>query len=72
MSEEKKQSIQLALSLLKSTLIEEKVLLGVLVDKEEPDKSKICFLDLDSYCFGKKDGFTVELEQFNKDVIESK
>lgn len=61
-----KQSIDLVLSLLKTTMKECNLVFGIMVDKTDFNKSQIAFLDRESLKYGKQDGVMVSLDELNK------
>lgn len=65
MNDETKNFIRLNLSILKGSLNEVGVIVGAIVDKKEPEKTKLVFLDKEKYMNGEKDGFTVDFEELN-------
>lgn len=60
-----KNFIQLNLEILKGSLKEAGVLMGAMVDKSDPEKTKLVFLDKEKYIQGQRDGFTVEFDTIN-------
>ena len=70
MTEETRDLLHIQLSVLKETMKQEGVILGVAVDKSDVNNSKIVFMDKDKYiATHKMDGFSVSLTDFNKDLI---
>ena len=70
MTDETKQMLNLQLSILKQTMKDNGVILGLAVDKKDVDKSEICFVDKDLYLRElKTSGISVSLTDFNKDLI---
>ena len=65
MKDETKSIIQVHLGLLQKILIEENVAMGLLVNKTDFSKSKLCFVDYGEYQKGHRDGFTIDLDEFN-------
>lgn len=65
MKEETKNFIKLNLEILKGSLNEAGVIVGAMVNKENPEKTKLVFLDKEKYLNGERDGFTVEFEDLN-------
>ena len=65
MNDETKNFIRLNLSILKGSLNEVGVIVGAMVDKKEPEKTKLVFLDKEKYINGEKDGFVVCFEELN-------
>lgn len=70
MKDETKSIIQVHLGMLQQTLKEENIAMGVLIDKKDASKSKLCFLDYEEYKKGIRDGFTVDLDEFNSQLYE--
>lgn len=70
MTDETKQLLEIQLSILKQTMKDNGVILGLAVDKKDVDKSKICFIDKEQYLSERKtSGISVSLTDFNKDLI---
>lgn len=70
MTDETKQLLQIQLSILKQTMKDNGVILGLAVDEKDVDKSKICFVDKDLYLSElRTSGISVSLTDFNKDLI---
>ena len=65
MKDETKTMIQLSLGMLKETLKSEGVLMGAQINKKDPEKTKLVFLDKAKYMSGEKDGFTVDFNEIN-------
>lgn len=72
MKDETKSAIQICLSMLKTTLQSEGVIVGAMIDKSDMEKTKLVFLDKQEYIKGKKDGFTVEFSSLNNNESEEK
>lgn len=68
MTEEKKQSFLLGLSLLKTAMKEEGLIFGIMVDPKKPEESKLAAIDKYSFIAGKRDGVIVSLDELNKDL----
>ena len=68
MKDETKQMIQLQLGLLKKILKDENVAMGIQINKEDNQKSKICFIDYAEYKQGTYSGITVDLDEFNSQL----
>lgn len=66
MTEEQKQSVDMALSLLKITLKEANLYVGIVVDKTDFNKSQIAFIDKTEYAKGNTSGLMVTLDELNK------
>lgn len=70
MTDETKQLIQLQLSVLKQTMEDNRVILALMIDKEDVDNSKFLFIDKEQYLSERKtSGFFVSLTDFNKGLI---
>jgi len=70
MREETKQTIHIQMDLLAKTLKESNTVIGIMVDKSDFDKSKLVFLDFDSFKAGNpKDGFSISLVEMNKELL---
>ena len=65
MKDETKNFVQLNLQILKDSLKEAGVIVGAMIDKKNPEKAKLVFLDKNKYIHGEKDGFTVEFDSLN-------
>ena len=69
MTEEKKQSFLVGLSLLKTVMQEEELVFGIVVDKKDPNKSQLAALSKHELQKGKMDGTTVSLDELNKGLL---
>ena len=70
MKECSKNTVRVALDILQSTLTETNTAVGILINKEDFNKSQLAFVDYDSFCNGNtKDGFTVSLDELNKGIL---
>lgn len=70
MTADTKQYIQLHLSILKETMRQEGVIFGIAVDKNEPNNSRLCFIDKEQYLTrSKHDGIMVSLQDLNNGLI---
>ena len=70
MTEETRDLLHIQLSVLKETMKQSGVILGLAVDKSDVNNSKIVFMDKDKYITTHKmDGFSVSLTDFNKELI---
>ena len=70
MTGETRDLLRIQLEVLKTTMAQAGVILGVAVDKSDVNNSKIVFMDKDKYiATHKMDGFSVSLTDFNKDLI---
>ena len=71
MKEETKQIIHIQMDLLAKVLKETNTAIGVMIDKSDFDKSRIIFIDFDSFKAGNsKDGFSISLVEMNKGIFE--
>lgn len=68
MTEDKKDTINLHLQLLKSAMKEEGMIFGILVDKKDPSLSKLAFVDKAALENGKTDGILVGLDELNNEL----
>ena len=70
MTDETRDLLKIQLSVLKETMKQAGVILGLAIDKSDMENSKIVFMDKDKYIETQKmDGFSVSLTDFNKDLI---
>lgn len=70
MTADTKQYIQLHLSLLKEAMKKEGLIFGIAVDKNEPNNSRLCFIDKKQYLtMAKHDGIIVSLQDLNNGLI---
>ena len=70
MTDETRGLLHIQLSVLKETMKQAGVILGLAVDKSDVNNSKIVFMDKDKYIAARKmDGFSVSLTDFNNDLI---
>ena len=70
MTDETRDLLHIQLEVLKTTMAQERVILGLAVDKSDVNNSKIVFMDKDKYIATRKmDGFSVSLTDFNNDLI---
>ena len=70
MTDETRDLLKIQLSVLKETMKQAGVILGLAVDKSDVNNSKIVFMDKDKYIeIHKMDGFSVSLTDFNKELI---
>lgn len=69
MTTETKQLIQMQVSVLKQTMKKEGLVFGVMVNKEDADKSAICFLDKNALRNGDKVGLVIGLEELNRGLV---
>lgn len=68
MKECQKQGVELVLNLLKTTLKECNLYMGLMIDKKNFNDSKIVFLDKDEFAKGKNVGLAITLDEINKDM----
>lgn len=70
MTDEIRELLHIQLELLKTSMAQAGVILGLAVDKSDVNNSKIVFMDKDKYIEKHKmDGFSVSLTDFNKELI---
>ena len=70
MTDETRDLLHIQLEVLKTTMKQTGVILGLAVDKSDVNNSKIVFMDNDKYITTHKmDGFSVSLTDFNKELI---
>ena len=70
MTDEARDLLHIQLEVLKTTMAQAGVILGLAVDKSDVNNSKIVFMDKDKYiATHKMDGFSVSLTDFNKELI---
>ena len=70
MTDETRELLHIQLEILKTTMKQTGVILGIEVDKSDVNNSKIVFMDKDKYITTHKmDGFSVSLTDFNKELI---
>ena len=70
MTDETRDLLHIQLKVLKTTMKQAGVILGLAVDKSDVNNSIIVFMDKDKYIkTHKMDGFSVSLADFNKDLI---
>lgn len=71
MTDETRELLHFQLEVVKTTMKQAGVILGIAVDKSDVNNSKIVFMDKDKYIATRKmDGFSVSLTDFNKELIE--
>ena len=66
MKQDVKEEVEVVLSLLKATMSRNNLVFGIMVDKTDPNKSQIAFLDKDSLMQCRQDGIMVSLDEMNK------
>ena len=70
MTGETRDLLHIQLEVLKTTMKQAGVILGLAVDKSDVNNSKIVFMDKDKYIETHiTDGFSVSLTDFNKDLL---
>ena len=70
MTGETRDLLHIQLEVLKTTMSQAGVILGIAVDESDVNNSKIVFMDKDKYiATHKMDGFSVSLTDFNKNLI---
>ena len=70
MTDETRDLLHIQLNVLKETMKQAGVILGLAVDKSDVNNSKIVFMDKGKYiATNKMDGFSVSLTDFNKDLL---
>ena len=70
MTDETKQLLKIQLSMLKQTMKDNDVMLSLAIDREDFDKTKICFMDRYLYLKERKtSGISVSLTDFNEGLI---
>lgn len=69
MTVEQKQLIQMQVSVLKQTMKKEGIVFGVMVNKENHDKSAICFMDKQALARGEREGVVIGLEELNRGLV---
>ena len=70
MTDETRDLLHIQLEVLKTTMKQAGVILGLAVDKSDVNNSIIVFMDKDKYiATHKMDGFSASLTDFNKDLI---
>ena len=70
MTGETRDLLHIQLEVLKTTMKQAVVILGLAVDKYDVNNSKIVFMDKDKYiATHKMDGFSVSLTDFNRELI---
>lgn len=69
MTVEQKQLIQMQVSVLKQTMKKEGLVFGIIINKEDHDKSAICFMDRNALAMGERTGIVIGLEELNRGLI---
>ena len=70
MNQEKKEYIQLHLSILKEAMKKEGVILGIVVDRNDCNNSRLAFVDKEKYIrTGIADGIFVSITDFNDGLL---
>ena len=71
LKEETKQYIAMHLSVLKNVMSDERLIFGIVVNKEDVNESKLAIIDREKYLkTGIADGFFVSLSDLNKGLLE--
>lgn len=71
MTEEQKQIIKFNISLLKQQMKLEGTMFAFLINKEDVDNSKLCFIDKKAYlATGELEGIAVSLAELNSGLFE--
>lgn len=69
MSQEAKDEINLMFNMLKTTISRNGAMFAILVDKKDPNQSRIAFVDKEEYFKnGKIDGIQISLDEMNKEI----
>ena len=70
MTDERKEYIQMCVSILKKAMKEEGVILGIVVNHKDVNNSRIAFVDKEKYLkTGIADGFFVSITDFNDGLL---
>lgn len=69
MDKETQEIISGCLELLKSTMKENGLIFGIVVNKVDPDDSRLAFVRKDTYLNKKPDGIQISLPELNKGLI---
>ena len=71
LKEETKKYIAMHLSILKNVMSDEKLIFGIVVNREDVNESKLAIIDREKYLkTGIADGFFVSLSELNKGLLE--
>lgn len=69
MDKEMREVISGLLEVLKSIMQENDLIFGIVVNKVDPDDSRLAFVKKDTYRNEKKDGIQISLTELNKGLI---
>lgn len=69
MDKETQEVISGCLEILKSTMLESGLIFGIVVNKVDPDDSRLAFVKKDTYRNEKPDGIQISLTELNKGLI---
>ena len=69
MDKETQEVISGCLEILKSTMRESGLIFGIVVNKVDPDDSRLAFVRKDTYLNEKPDGIQISLTELNKGLI---
>lgn len=69
MDKETQEVISGCLEILKSTMRESGLIFGIVVNKVDPDDSRLAFVKKDTYLNEKPDGIQISLPELNKGLI---
>lgn len=69
MDKETQEIISGCLEILKSTMMESRLIFGIVVNKVDPDDSRLAFVRKDTYRNEKPDGIQISLTELNKGLI---
>lgn len=69
MDRETQEVISGCLEILKSTMRESGLIFGIVVNKVDPDDSRLAFVKKDTYRNEKPDGIQISLTELNKGLI---
>lgn len=69
MDKETQEVISGCLEILKSTMRESGLIFGIVVNKVDPDDSRLAFVKKDTYRNEKPDGIWISLTELNKGLI---
>jgi hypothetical protein len=69
MDKETQEIISGCLEILKSTMKKNGLILGIVINKANPDDSRLAFVKKDTYQNEKPDGIQISLAELNKGLI---
>lgn len=69
MTDETKETICAAMTILKTAMQRENCIFGIEVDKKDPNNSKLCFVDKCCIKGGKIKGFSMSLDELNRGLV---